>query len=262
MSNSESWDAIFKYYGIDNHDFDVAPFSISADQIKEACQHFTKTGQKEVRILCKQDTRKSRPEIFKEKDLFILPVHNGQYQIIRGEGYVDIPKMPNTATKYNSKMPFKLDTSKVGGSEMQHLDYAYATSLIRSFTEDESLVLTIRGRKYTPKFSFYVGGHNGHKIETESVQTEVDAGYEGAKQVVLVEAKNMKDDIEDENVIIRQLYYPYRQWQQYTDKKVVVLFFGKTPDLGVCALWQFEFTDVNNYNSVELVRSEKFEITD
>jgi hypothetical protein len=58
------------------------------------------------------------------------------------------------------------------------LDFAYASSLIRTFLEDDSLVLTVRGRKCTPKFSFRVGKQN---ITAESVQTEVDAGYEGKK---------------------------------------------------------------------------------
>ena len=35
-----------------------------------------------------------------------------------------------------------LDTSQIGNSEMQHLDYAYASSLVRTFLEDETLVLT------------------------------------------------------------------------------------------------------------------------
>jgi hypothetical protein len=39
---------------------------------------------------------------------------------------------------------------------MQHLDYAYANSLIRTFMNDDSLGLTIRGREYTPSFSFTV----------------------------------------------------------------------------------------------------------
>ena len=72
---------------------------------------------------------------------------------------------------------------------MQHLDFAYASSLIRTFMNDDSLVLTIRGRKYTPSFSFKVGKQ---LIETQSVQTEVDGGYEGRKNVVLIEAKNSK----------------------------------------------------------------------
>jgi hypothetical protein len=42
---------------------------------------------------------------------------------------------------------------------MQHLDFAYASSLIRTFLQDDSLVLTIRGRKYTPKFEFHAGAY-------------------------------------------------------------------------------------------------------
>lgn len=134
---------------------------------------------------------------------------------------------------------------------MQHLDFAYAVSLIRTFFEDESLVLTIRGRKFTPKFEFNVGQN---KICTVSVQTEVDAGYEGRNKVVLVEAKNSKST----NTIIRQLYYPFRQWQSYTEKKVLSLFFEKTNDL--YSLWEFEFDNILDYNSIKLVKSGKYKI--
>jgi hypothetical protein len=134
---------------------------------------------------------------------------------------------------------------------MQHLDFAYASSLIRTFLNDDTLVLTIRGRKYTPKFEFNVG-HN--KITVEGVQTEVDAGYEGRNQVVLIEAKNSTS----KNTIIRQLYYPFRQWQQHTKKKVNILFFEKRKTEYL--LWQFTFKDEMDYNSIELVRSAKFEI--
>lgn len=138
---------------------------------------------------------------------------------------------------------------------MQHLDYAYANSLIRTFMSDPSLVLTIRGRKYTPEFDFKV---NGFDIHTESVQTEVDAGYEGKNQIVLIEAKNASNDTE----IIRQLYYPFRQWSENTSKKVVPVFFEKRSVDGenLYYIWQYEFTDVNDYNSIKLVKSARFRI--
>ena len=112
---------------------------------------------------------------------------------------------------------------------MQHLDFAYATSLIRSFMDDPNLILTIRGRKYTPEFDFFV---NKHKIIVKSVQTEVDSGYESDKQVVLIEAKNS----EASNTIIRQLYYPFRQWQMH--KQVILLLdnFITLLDNGKCIL--------------------------
>ncbi len=253
MANSKSWKKIFDDYKILDHDFDKSPFLLSATQIKRACQKFKETGEKEPRILCKQDTREDRPDIFKKYKLFLLPVKNGYYNIIKGEGYVDIPEIKKEAVVYSSKLSFQLDTAKIGNSEMQHLDYAYAASLIRTFMDDSSLVLTIRGRKYTPDFEFKVGGQ---LIKVSSVQTEVDAGYEGGGQVVLIEAKNFSAA----NVIIRQLFYPFRQWQSQTKKKVITLFFDKASGENIYSIWQFEFSDPKNYNSIRLVKSGKFKI--
>jgi hypothetical protein len=253
MANSKSWEKIFNDYKILDHDFSKSAFPLSASQIKRACQQFEETSEKEVRILCKQDSRRHRPAIFQEHNLFLLPVKNGYYNIIKGEGYVDIPEIKKEVEFYSSKLDFQLDTSKIGDSEMQHLDYAYAASLIRTFMDDPSLVLTIRGRKYTPDFEFLVGKQ---VIKVSGVQTEIDAGYEGKDQVVLVEAKNFSAT----NVIIRQLYYPFRQWQEHTRKKVVTLFFNKDHGEGVYSIWQFEFEDPKNYDSIKLVKSGKFRI--
>jgi hypothetical protein len=253
MANSRSWKKIFDDYKIAEHDFNKSPFSLSAEQIKKACQKFKVTSEKEVRILCKQDSRDSRPDVFKQHGLFLLPVKNGHYTLIRGEGYINIPDIKKEVVIYPSKLDFKLDTASIGDSEMQHLDYAYAASLIRTFTADPTLVLTIRGRKYTPDFNFRVGKQ---KIKVSGVQTEVDAGYEGRQQVVLIEAKNFSAT----DIIIRQLYYPYRQWQNATKKKVVTLFFDKEQGRDVYSMWEFEFTDVDDYNSIKLVKSGKFRI--
>lgn len=252
MASDKSWGKIFEEYNIYAHNFDEGPFQIIAGQIKIACQDFTKTGEKEVRTLCKQDTRENRPQVFQERNLFLLPIKNGVYVIVKGEGYVDIPAIETTQEVYVSKLDFNLDTSLVGNSEMQHLDFAYASSLIRSFMNDDSLVLTIRGRKYTPEFSFRVGEY---AISARGVQTEVDAGYEGKSQVVLVEAKNAST----QNVIIRQLYYPFRQWQKHTEKKVVTLFFEKSES--AYSIWHFRFNDIEDYNSIQLVKSGRFRIT-
>lgn len=251
--NHLPWQSIFEAYDIFEHDFTKEPFILDATQIKKATAHFTSTTEREVRVLCKQDTRESRPKVFVENDLFILPIKNGIYALVQGEGYVDIPEIETPPTIYKSKLDFELETSLIGNSEMQHLDFAYASSLIRTFLNDESLVLTIRGRKYTPKFEFYAGRHQ-HLIVTESVQTEVDAGYEGRNQIVLIEAKNSGN----KNTIIRQLYYPFRQWQIHTKKKVNVLFFEKQRD--IYSLWVFGFADANDYNSIELLKSERFKI--
>ncbi len=253
MANSNSWKKIFDDYNILSHDFNKSPFPISATQIKRACQQFKETNEKEVRILCKQDSRENRPTVFQEHNLFLLPVKNGYYNIIKGEGYVDIPEIKKEILFYSSKLDFQLDTTKIGDSEMQHLDYAYAASLIRTFMDDQSLVLTIRGRKYTPDFDFLVGNQN---INVSGVQTEVDAGYEGKDKVVLIEAKNFCA----KNIIIRQLYYPFRQWQEHTRKKVITLFFDKDRREDTYSIWQFEFENPKNYNSIKLSKAGKFKI--
>ena len=153
---------------------------------------------------------------------------------------------------YQSGLSFDLDTSKVGQSEMQHLDFAYASSLIKTFVNDNSLVLTIRGRKYTEKpFDFSV---KKQKIEVTGVQTEVDAGYEGKDKVILIEAKNIKTD----NVIIRQMYYPFRKWKQETNKPIINLFFQKEKE--IYSFWQFEFEDKEDYNSIKLKKPKKYKI--
>lgn len=251
MANNRSWKKIFDDNKILKHDFSKSPFYLSAKDIKKSVQGFENTAEKEVRILCKMDTREDVPEIMRENGLILLPIKNGYYVLVKGEGYVDIPDIGGTAEIYNSKLDFDLDTSKVGNSEMQHLDFAYASSLIRTFMEDPSLVLTIRGRKYTPEFSFKI---SGHQIETQGVQTEVDAGYEGKDKIVLIEAKNSST----KNTIIRQLYYPYRQWSEHTNKKVFLLFFEKRQDEYL--IWQYEFKNKQNYDSIKLVKSKKYRI--
>ena len=251
--HTPSWNAIFDRYGIHDHDFDAAPFPISAQQINVACQDFQRPSEKEVRILCKQDSRGSRPLPFRERGLFILPVANGKYVLVKGEGYVDIPPIQSPLQEYRSEFPFTLETTEIGNSEMQHLDRAYALSLIRHFANDDSLVLTIRGRKYTPTFDFVAGEF---KISVDGVQTEVDAGYEGANQVVLIEAKSGTAT----NTIIRQLYYPFRQWQNHTTKPVSTLFFQRTRN-NEYHLWHFGFDDPNDYNSIRLLKSARYRIT-
>lgn len=249
MGKNTSWNKIVNDYKILNHDFNHSPFIVTAEMIKSSCQDFETTSQKEVRLLCKQDSREHRPKVFVKNNLFLLPIKNGTYAIVKGEGYFDIPEIKSTEISYKSKLGFELLSSKVGNSEMQHLDFAYASSLIRTFMNDESLVLTIRGRKYTPPFSFSI---NGQKVDVQGVQTEVDAGYEGIDKIVLVEAKNSKTN----NTIIRQLYYPYRKWKTETQKDVFLLFFEKRANYFY--IWEYSFKDDDDYNSIYLIKSNKY----
>ena len=83
MANNESWAKIFSDYNILEHNFNESPFELSAQNIKTSCQNFTEVNQKEVRVLCKQDTRADRPQIFIDNELFLLPIKNGNYIIVK-----------------------------------------------------------------------------------------------------------------------------------------------------------------------------------
>ena len=249
-----AWRKIFEDYFM-QHNFDASPAKLTADMIKQATQGFPKTSDREPRIIMKIDSREDLPDVLSDNGLFVLPVKNGEYVVVKGEGYFDLHPLP-ACQSFTSTLDFELKSAKVGASEMQHLDYAFNTGLMHHFLElSEPLYLQIRGRKFTPKFTFHVGRFN---FAAESVQTEVDAGYEGREILVLVEAKGSSQS----NFIIRQLYYPFRQWRIRTQKEIRLLFFSfdsKTETLG---FWEYEFTDENNFNSIRLVKVAGYQIRD
>ena len=72
----------------------------------------------------------------------------------------------------------------------------------------------------------------------------------------MIEAKNGTAT----NTIIRQLYYPFRQWQNHTTKPVSTLFFQRTRN-NEYHLWHFGFDDPNDYNSISLLKSARYKIT-
>ncbi|MFP3727955.1 hypothetical protein U8V72_22450 [Priestia filamentosa] len=248
MSNA-AWTKIMDRFDILKHDFNRGPFYITASDIWKTTGEFKTSTSREPRLLCRHETRDKRPDIFKEHNLFIMPIENGTYAIIKGDGYIDIPSIDTPPIPFKSKLTFTLSSPLYGNSEMQHLDYAYACGLVQHFVGDNSLMLTIRGRKRTNTFSFFVGNQ---EIVQKGVQTEVDAGYEGQNKVVLIEAKNTKTS----NVMARQLYYPYRLWTEVTGKKVTSLFFEKRNN--EYCFWEYHLQDESQFNSFELVNSCKY----
>ena len=212
------WTKIFEDHFM-QHDFESSPAILTADMIKQSTRHFSKTSDREVRVIAKLDSREDLPQILRDKGLFVLPIKNGEYILVKGEGYHDLQPAAETEI-FTSTLDFELKSAKVGTSEMQHLDYAFNTGLLHHFLDlSDPLYLQIRGRKYTPEFTFRVGTFD---ITTASVQTEVDAGYEGRNVLILVEAKGSSQS----NFIIRQLYYPFRQWHINTEKQIRSLFFS------------------------------------
>ena len=74
--------------------------------------------------------------MFQERGLFLLPVRNGEYVILKGEGYLDIPEPEGAPVFYRSDFPFELMTSKTetrGGEGEQFGDAAFGLCLCGEF---------------------------------------------------------------------------------------------------------------------------------
>lgn len=220
---------------------------ITADEVKEL------TGQ-EPRLMMKFDHSVTLPPNLRDTNRFILPLKNGLYAIIRGEGYHQ-PEACGPIQEYVRRSHFKLKTSEAGLSEMQHLDIAFNSGLLGHFLNDPLLYPTVRGRKRSPLFDLQVAGH---QLEVTGVQVEIDGGYEGRHSLALVEAKIG----ECADFHLRQLYYPFRFWSQLTTKRIRPVFFTYQPETQVYRFREYCFEPPTVYQSPRLLKAAAYRIVD
>ena len=248
----DAWEAIFNDLDIEEQLNNHGCASISADQIKEVTRN-NPVGQQEPRLITKFDSREHRARILRHNDCTILATSNGQYSILKGDGYHDIEEI-TVAQSFSSGNIESLETlPSICTSESQVIDTAKASGLLEFFLEDDNLELTIRGRLRSGMFDY---NFDAHAVNVNGVQIEVDAGYEG-NQIYLFEAKMGTRD----NFITRQLYYPYRMWDTRIENKEIIPVFISYSDK-TFYIHQYTFTDKNQYNSIELVKSGAFVLED
>lgn len=241
---SDYWESIFKDFDIleylQEHDY----FQITADQIRQ---------YKEPRLMTKFDTKKSRPKIFKDNNLSILPINNGVYIIGFFELYEKLGVVfsePETIVFDESMSTIEIDNVY---SESNSLHIAKITGMLEQMAGEE-VEQTISGRMRPSPFSFQIKNKNENSItiNVDRPQIEIDGGYEGKSKLLLVEAKN----IYNEDFIIRQLYYPFRYWFNRTKKEIVPLFL--IYDNGIFSFFKYTFRDPENINSIELLEAKEF----
>lgn len=253
--NDDAWGKIFERLPLVAAIEKAGFVYVTAEDIKKA------SDMREPRLLAKQDTKNSRPNVFKHHQLSILPVENGKYIIFRDEPiktYFPLAKIieeivieeyipGNDYSRYES-----LDMRNLS-SESQAIDFANLVSLLKTFTNERELNLTIRGRQRSEKFSIKIPGTT-HTAEIEGVQIEVDAGFESPEKIYIFEAKLGR--VDDFN--IRQLYYPYMDWSSKTCKEIIPLFFVYTN--GLFYLLQFKFD--TEYGKLECIKSKCFTVNE
>lgn len=246
---AQLWEEIFTDYNILNEIKENGYFKITADQIRV---------YKEPRLMAKFDFSKQLPKVFKENDLGILPIRNGEYVIGKFNLFENIKN-----TKYEEinikkvELPSFIETIDPDNiySESNALNVASLSGMFKD-AFDEELYETIQGKMRTNTFDFIISSNEiENSIEVNGAAIEIDGGYEGKSKVVLVEAKNSMP----EDFVIRQLYYPYRHWKDKVTKEIVPVFFAY--DNGVYNMFIYSFEDLYNYNSLKLNRIKRYMIS-
>lgn len=248
--NDVAWEQLFEKYDIHQKIVADGKFQISATQIKEF---------REPRLMAKFDHTINLPEIFAEHKLAILPVTRGDYVISHFDAYhkFELDTAPITRVSLPAHIQ-SLDCNNVP-SEAIALNCAVAAGVVAEFLEDDDLMATVSGRMGSGSFNFNITNTVLERpccISVNNSQIEIDAAYEGIRSLALFEAKR---DL-SEDFLVRQLYYPYRVWQNRITKPVRPLFLVYSN--GIYRLYEYMFQDPNNYNSLVLVKQKNYSVED
>lgn len=244
--NDAAWESLFdKYHILDEIDRN-GQFVISANQIKEF---------REPRLMTKFDHKINLPNIFVANNLSILPITRGDYVISSFSAYKEFEEPTQDVQRISIPAHIQSLMPQFLVSEAIALNCANACGILNDFLEDDELVPTVSGRMSSGSFEFDINTSLGTKnITVSNSQIEIDAAYEGIHYLSLFEAKrDLSDDF-----LVRQLYYPFRVWSDRVTKTVkpVFLIFSN----GMFNLYQYQFEDPQNYNSLILVKQRNYVI--
>lgn len=248
--NDKAWEQLFDKYDILNQIDLNGSFQISAAQIKEF---------REPRLMAKFDHTINLPKIFSANKLSILPITRGDYLISHFDAYHKFETDDTTLIKASLPAHIQsLNFNNITG-EAAALNCAVASGIIEDFTEDEQIVPTVSGRMSSGYFNFNILDTTSKRYRNVSVansQIEIDAAYEGIRCLSLFEAKC---DI-SEDFLIRQLYYPYRTWQNRITKEINPIFLVYSN--GIYHLYKYKFENPADYSSLVLVKQCNYTIED
>lgn len=205
--------------------------------------------------MAKFDHKSQLPEIFKEYSLSILPITRGNYIISQFEAYKSFEEINTEITKVTFPDHIESIDYESITSESMAINCAYVSGIIADFMEDEKILPVVSGRMSSLEFEFSIN-HNKQDtklpIKVSNSQIEIDGGYEGIETLALIEAKNSISD----DFLIRQLYYPYRLWSNKVSKKVKPIFMTYSND--IFSFYEYDFKELENYNSLVLVKQKNY----
>jgi hypothetical protein len=246
--NDLAWDILFEKYDILKHVENEGSFSISSGEIN-------RDSHREARLMTKFDHKSNLPDIFKCNNLSILPSSRGSYLISDFELYFSVTSEESKEVK-RIEFPEALQSidSEDIYSESAAISCAYISGMLGEFLNEQVLYPTVSGRMSSGSFRFCVDRESGgrYRFVVNNSQIEIDGGFEGRDSLALIEAKNSVSS----DFIIRQLYYPFRLWNTRILKVVrpVLLTYSN----GFFDIREFRFRNENHYNSIHLVKHERY----
>jgi len=243
----KAWEILFEKHCILSNISANGSFKIKASEINTV---------KEARLMAKFDQSSQLPEIFKHNKLSILPISRGEYIIGNFNTYAKVEYQKSKPKKIEVPILETLDYKNLY-SEASALLFAYNSGIIKDIVNSNIINFTVNGRMSSGCFDYFIN-NNGklQKINVENAQVEIDGGYEFNNGFCIIEAKN----IQVEEILIRQLYYPYRLWTGKISKPVIPLLMVYSND--IFHFFQYEFTDINNYNSLKLASYNSYTFAD
>lgn len=243
-----AWQKLFDKYNILEEIKQNQKFEITADQIKEF---------REPRLMTKFDSSNDLPKLFEENNLSILPISSNKYVISSNKIFKDIKITTDNCKQF--EIPDYIESINIADiiSEAIALNCAYICNILADFTGDKNLVPTVNGKMSSNKFNFKINNVNtGNKdeVSVNNSRIEIDGAFEGVDYLTLIEAKRKITD----DFIIRQLYYPYRTLSQKVNKPIKCIYMVYSN--GVFSLFEYKFEDIEDYNSIKLVKQSNYTI--
>jgi hypothetical protein len=241
------WEHILKYIG---YDFRKRIQPITAKQIKEARQSWKgRSCQFEPRLLCKQDTRESRPEVFKTYGICILSVKNGEYVLTKRDIYVTLEKWPMPALKITQKHDSCI--LSISASETGILDRLRYNGVLEDIIGESIKYGPLLGGRRRCHFETRLGSR---KVSVKGSQCEIDGCYETENYICIIEVKAR----EVQSFNIRQLYYPYRAVYDKIGKKkeIICLFIYK--DKHFIHIFKYKWNNPNKILDITLISYHKY----
>jgi hypothetical protein len=245
---TDPWTHILKCQNYDGS----CEITISSKQMKD-CKATWKgqASQFEPRLLAYQTSANSRPDIFKQHGISILPVQNGTYILTKKKIYQTL----DYSQPVDSPQPtyLKRDTSSIllslGDSETSFIDNLRYCGVFErpEFLNEPITHGSLLNGRHRCSFEMKL---EDVSYSVKGVQYEVDSCFESANKILIIEGKNTNTEFDSFN--IRQLYFPYREIIEKTKakKEIICLFIHKCRE--VVHIWKYSFTEPTQMDSITL----------